>query len=349
MSQHWGSTPAVANGPLGTESVPNEPFAPQPRGGAYSLAGVLLLLYGLVPVAWVIYSLVVTDAHVGEFLEQLVNPLAHGHGVRALTPYEWAFAVALIAVGVCALRRLPAARGGALLLSTMLLFLSIREGIGLLNTEYGEAYFASDEGGWVLATRLFGLVVAVAVLAAMLRTPQRPVTDERRAQWCWLAGLAMLVAGGVKLLFIGYTAVKFGAVGEYLRQLADPSDFSPLSMRSHGLFYDASLIVAMITVGVLAVRRRGVARGASLPLMGVVLYISVYTLVGTIGSPFGVGFGDPVLDALFWVASTVPVAAAVLVLPLMALARSDDEPPALDPAGFAPLPGDVGQQHPGGH
>lgn len=118
------------------------------------VSGVLLLLYGLVPIAWVIYSLVVTETPVGDFLEQLVNPMSEGQHVRALTPYEWAFAVALVVVGICALAQRRAARGGALLLSIMLLFLSVREGIGLLDDEYRQDYFVNEEGGWILATRI---------------------------------------------------------------------------------------------------------------------------------------------------------------------------------------------------
>jgi len=320
------------------------------RTGAYVTSGVLLVLYGLVPIAWVIYSLVVTETPVGQFLEQLVNPMAEGHHVRALTPYEWAFAVALVVVGICALAQRPAARGGALLLSTMLLFLSIREGIGLLDADYRAAYEASSEGGWILATRVFGLVVAMVVLAAMLRTPQRPLAAPRRhGRLFVIAGVSMLAAGVVTLLYIGYASVQFGVVGQYLRQLVDPSDYSPLSMESNGVFYDAELMVAMLVVGVLALRQRGVARGASLPLMGVTLYVMGYSLIGLLNSPFGLGVGEPVLDALGWLAATLPVAAALVVLPIMALAGGDDEPPALDPAGFAPLPGHVSEQHAGGH
>jgi hypothetical protein len=238
-----------------------------------------------------------------------------------------------------------------LLLSVMLLFLSIREGIGLLDADYRAAYEASSEGGWILATRAFGLVVAVVVLAAMLRTPQRPLTAPRRyGRLFVIAGVSMLAAGAAKLLYMGYALVEYGVVGQYLRQLVDPSDYSPLSMESNGTFYEALLMVAMLVVGVLALRQRGVARAASLPLMGVTLYVLGYLLIGVLNAPFGVGTGEPVLDLLFWLAATLPVAAALVVLPIMALAGGgDDEPPALDPAGFAPLPGHVSEQHTGGH
>lgn len=327
MTQHGGTTPR----------------------GAYPLAGLLLVLYGLVPVAWVVYSLVVTEAPIGDFLEQLVNPVSHTYSVRALTPYEWAFAVALIVTGVCAIARRTAARGGALLLSIMLLGLSIREGVGLLDAAYRESFSHGDEGSWILATRVAGFVVAVMVIAAVLRPSDgavRRTVDSRRFL---IAGVAMLLAGAGKLAWILYSNARFGDFGAYLRDLVDASGFGPASMISSITFYDAALTVALLVVGALAVRQRRVARGAALVLSGVILYVLGYLLIGLI-SHAGETLPLPELGtALFWISSAVPVAVAVLVLPLMALARSDDEPPALDPAGFAPLPGDVGQQHSGGH
>lgn len=306
------------------------------------IAGVLLLLYGLVPIAWVIYSLVVTEAPVGEFLEQLVNPLSEGDHVRALTPYEWAFAVALIVVGICVLARRPAARGGALMLSLMLLFLSLREGIGLLDATYRDDYFHNDEGGWILATRIFGLIVAVVVLAAMAKATE----DARslRSNLLVTAGWAMLLAGVAKLAFIGAGVSEIG-LDNYLSTLFDPSGTSPLSMRSQAIYYDAAITVALLVVGALAVLQRQVARGAGLTLMGVVTYVVGYQLVAIVGSSmFSIPI-DSTVAFLFWASLVTPVAAAVIALPLLALAKD----PGSDPPGPAPLLGDVGQEHASSH
>lgn len=348
MSQIPGSA-AEPNDPFGAGYVPiGSPRTSDERHtGAYVTSGVLLLLYGLVPIAWVVYSLVVTETPAGLFLEQLVNPLAERH-VRALTHYEWAFAVVLIVVGIAALAQRRVARGGALLLSIMLLFLSIREGIGLLDSEYQDAYMASSEGGWILATRIFGLVVAVVVLAAMARATDGDWRRGTGTTGFVVAGGVLLTAGIVKLVWVIYSLAQIGALGDYLALVADPSDQSPLSMTSQQAYYDTALTVALLVAGSLAVARRPVARGASLPLAGVVLYVAAYELVGLIEQNFLPRYFT--FDALlFWASVGLPILAAIVTLVVMPFARSDREVggPQLDPAGLAPLPGHVGQQYPG--
>lgn len=324
------------------------------RDGAYVLSGVLMLLYGLVPIGWVIYGLVVSHMDFGEFLEGLVNPLAHGHSNAVLTPYEWAFAVALVVVGIGLLARRRAARGGALLFGFMLLGLSVREAVGLFDAEYRGAYGEYSEGSWILATRIFGLVVALVVLAAMLKARDRDPALRR-------ASSPAFVAAGVLILLAGLARVTSWIVTypgdhlDYLRRVFDPSDASPTSISSNVLYYDFALMIALVVVGLIAVLRRRVARGAGLALMPVAGYTAVFVLVPTmeIMPSWDLVWGNA--DAmLFLGALAFTVLAAVIAVPLLAVAsdkRLGGGQPGedLDATAFAPLPGHVGEQHPGGH
>src|SRR5690606_4464827 len=50
--------------------------------------GLLLLLYGIVPLAWTVYALSVRETPIEEFFRALVWPEVDDP-VRAMTPYEW--------------------------------------------------------------------------------------------------------------------------------------------------------------------------------------------------------------------------------------------------------------------
>src|SRR5690606_26821160 len=102
-------------------AVINDPrIADERHVNAYRVSGLLLVLYGFVPIGWTTYAFLSRDAPLGEFLRSVVWPVKT-ELVLAMTPYEWAFAVSLIVVGACALARRRAARGGAAALAVGIL------------------------------------------------------------------------------------------------------------------------------------------------------------------------------------------------------------------------------------
>ncbi|MGH3433026.1 MAG: hypothetical protein ACRDQB_09345 [Thermocrispum sp.] len=330
----------------GTGDAADRRFAEDRHTGAYLTTGVLMVLYGLVPAGWTAYTLIARDTPFGDFLLAMIWPVGDTH-VAAMSPYEWAFALALIVVGICALARRRAARGGALLFAFALLFASVREAVGLLDDAYRTEYFASDEGPWLLATRLFGLLVAVVVLSLMLRA--RDDRGPRTGLTAFtVAGVVLVLAGGLRVA--GVAVQRRGS--EYFASILDPTGESPTSMYASVIFYDATITVSLLVLGVLALLKLRVARGAALALLPVAAYVGLFTVVPLFEQlTFDAVFRSAEL-ALFVGAEVASLVAALIVVPLLATATgrrggADGQP--LDPAAFAPFPGDVGQQHPGRH
>lgn len=324
--------------------VPDTGRADDRHTGAYVTSGVLLLLYGLVPAGWTAYTLIVRETPLGDFLLALLWPSGETH-VMAMTPYEWAFAVALIVVGCFGLARRRVARGGALLFSVALLAVSLREAYGLLDTAYRTEYFQSEEGPWLLATRLFGLVVGVVVLTLMLRAK-----DERDLRpgpsLLVAAGAVMAAAGVLRLLAL---SVRPEGFVDYVTAVVDPTLTSPSSMFGSVIFYHATITVALLVAGVMAMQHLRVARGMALALLPVAAYTSLNLVVPILEYVSLDAMFDSVEGALYIGAELLTVVAAVAGLVLLAMAVRQRPEPPLDPAAFAPLPGDVGQQNPGGH
>ncbi|OKI09974.1 hypothetical protein A6A06_04980 [Streptomyces sp. CB02923] len=139
---------------------------------AYRTAGAALALYGCALTAWTVYGIVQGDGSLWDFFEGLFNPRA-SFFMWTLGPGEWALVVALLAVaaGALALRRV--ARTGALLLGWVMLAQSAREAVGLCHAGYRQLYAAEPLGGWVLATRVLGLLAALVVVVSLLRADGR--------------------------------------------------------------------------------------------------------------------------------------------------------------------------------
>lgn len=322
--------------------VPGDRRADEHHANAYVTTGLLLVLYGLVPAGWTAYTLIVRDTPIEDFLLAVVWPSEENH-VLAMTPYEWAFAVALIVVGCVALARRRVARGGALLFAIALVALSLREVVGLLDSAYRAAYFASDEGPWLLATRLSGLLVGAVVLTLMLRAKDE--RDARQGSSLLLAaGVVMAIAGALRLAAV---VVQPESALNYLVEVVDPTGSSPARMAGSVTFYHATITVALIVGAVLALTHRRIARGLGLALLPVAGYATLQAVVPLLEFvPLHVAFDD-FPSGLYVGSELLTVLAAVVGIPLLALAARQRPEPPLDPAAFAPLPGHLGQQDTG--
>ncbi|WP_018541609.1 MULTISPECIES: hypothetical protein [unclassified Streptomyces] len=142
--------------------------------GAYHTTAFFLTLYAAALTAWTVYGIVQGDGSVWDFVEGLFNPGA-SPASQLVGPYEWAFAAAFLATAGLAVAHRRPARSAALFSGSFLLAVSLREAVGLFDAAYRDQYATDPLGGWALATRVLGLVVAVVVLAAML-----PATEGRR-------------------------------------------------------------------------------------------------------------------------------------------------------------------------
>ncbi|RMI43992.1 hypothetical protein EBN88_06055 [Streptomyces triticirhizae] len=255
---------------------------------------MLLLIFGGGVIAWVITG--INDSPVSsadDLFRALVDPL-RPVDLRALTPYEWMFAVALVTVAVLALCQRRVARGGALVLAFLLLALCLRQAVGALDDGYRAGFDAPTYGPWTLATYAVGLLIAVTVLILLL--PAREAAREPAGQLPPHPGehpggprpLGTLgVLGGGLLIALALADLAWTldnqrlaaeydlkSWGEYFRDLVDPSLFhSPTSLTSGIYFHEAALAISMLVVGVLACLGRPVARGAGLTLLAMAAYL----------------------------------------------------------------------------
>ncbi|RLL69376.1 hypothetical protein [Streptomyces sp. Z26] len=327
------------------------------RGSGDARAGLLLLLYGAVVLAWTVHGGWTGSAPLGDLLLVLVDASVPAPPAY-LGPYEWVAAAALITVGVLGLRGAPAARGGAVLLGGLLLALSLRETAGLLDATYRESFFATGMGRWALATRVLGLAVAVAVLVLTLsprgrgasrpegREPGPPEGRGHRA-----AGVLLTVQGLANTGWFAYNAHLLWDAGKlghggYVRVVVDPTVLADrVGYGTNVTFYEAALACALLAVGPLLVLRPRAARGAALVLAGILLYVAVRGVValGTVGE------FSPYLqeDAAVLRLATLAFALVTALVTLTSTARAAD--PADVPGGAyaPPAPGDHGQPHVG--
>lgn len=263
--------------------------APEHSGG-YLAAGLSLGVYGVVLCAWAGYDLAQSDALAWDFVEALVNPGVSGPA-PLLGPYEWAFAVASLAVGGLAMAQRRAARSGALLLACLLLAVSLREGVGLLDADYRDQYSTDPLGGWALATRGLGLLAALVVATVLARaTEQRGHAGSGAGRaggpGAWrlrasrVCGVLFLVMGAGRLgwLLRDLSAPEVDA-GRYLRDVVDASEFGTLHLAAVAEFTTLGSVIALLALGVLACRGRRDVRGALLVFAGMQLYLTVRTVV----------------------------------------------------------------------
>ncbi|MEU3275106.1 hypothetical protein ABZ639_30015 [Saccharomonospora sp. NPDC006951] len=246
----------------------------------YLASGILLVLFGAVLVGWVIYGFTIRTTSAGEFIGGLVG--AEQVSLQLLSPYEWAFAIALLVTGVLALCQRKVARGAALLLMWMLLALSLREVVGLFMPGYLHAYRTEFAGGWVLAARGFGLVVSIVVLLMMLRAKERDQDARGRvvSRGQVAAGSLLVVYGLAELGWILYLRARLHAeFGGYLRYLVDASVDRPTQVGTDGDWYRAALVVALLVVGALLIKGVGAGAGAGLTLAALQLYLTLRMIV----------------------------------------------------------------------
>ncbi|MEU9120326.1 hypothetical protein AB0C96_10760 [Streptomyces sp. NPDC048506] len=260
------------------------------HGNAYLATGLSLALYGGTLIAWTVYGIAQGGGGFGDFLEGLFNPGA-SPASQVLGPYEWSFTVVFLVIAGLALAQRRVARSAALLSALLLLAVSVREGVGLLDAAYRDQYRNDPLGGWTLATRGLGLVVAVVVLCAMLpaserrrsgpgkgRPAVRPDAGWRRPSR--ICGVLFLLLGLARL---GWTVRDLTASGlgaaHYLRGAVDGSLLGTLDLAATVEFTTVSSVAVLLVLGVLALRARHDVRGALLVFAGVELYLTVRTVV----------------------------------------------------------------------
>ncbi|MGW7487889.1 hypothetical protein [Streptomyces sp. NPDC054786] len=260
------------------------------HSGAYLATALSLLLYSGVLIAWTIYGIAQGDGNVWDFLEGLFNP-GDSPTAQILGPYEWAFAMAFLVIAGLALARRRVARSAALLSGFILLAVSLREGVGLFDAAYRYQYSNDSLGGWVLATRGLGLVVALVVLFTLFPATERrrgghptaPGVGDPEAWWrrssriCGVLFLLMCLAR------IGWTVHALTAsevdTGQYLRGVVDGSVLRTLDLAAPHEFTTVGSVCVLLLLGVLAFRGRREVRGALLLFAVLELYMTVRTVV----------------------------------------------------------------------
>ncbi|MCZ1007960.1 hypothetical protein [Streptomyces lydicus] len=280
------------------------------HGGAYRTTATSLALYSGVLLAWTAYGIAQGDGNTWDFLEGLFNPGA-SPTTQILGPYEWAFTVGFLAIAGLALARRRVARSAALLCGWVLLAVSLREGVGLTDAAYRDLYHHDPLGGWVLATRGLGLVVALVVLCTMFPATERrrggrpsttavdgPAADDLAVDGPAASGLAAngpeiwqrrpsRICGMLFLLMslarlgwlVGDLATPEGNVGHYLHDAVDGSVLGTLDLAAPSAFTTLGSVLALLVLGVLAVRGRREVRGALLVFAALELYMTVRTVV----------------------------------------------------------------------
>jgi hypothetical protein len=181
MMLRAGERPAA-----GTAGVPG---APAPGSQLYVIAGGLMLVLGLALVGWIVRMLTRDDRiDAGSYFKGLVDAGESYYPVLAGSAEFWeaVFAVSLLVVGALALMRRPVARGAAITVLGVYLYINVRRMIGMTITDYPDVApdertipvlgwdgYTEDLEGWLLlATYVGGSLIAVAVIAMMLRAPE---------------------------------------------------------------------------------------------------------------------------------------------------------------------------------
>uniref|UniRef100_UPI0014084D2E hypothetical protein n=1 Tax=Streptomyces sp. YIM 98790 TaxID=2689077 RepID=UPI0014084D2E len=259
--------------------------APAEHAAGFVVSGVLLLVFAGAVTAWLVDGIVTYEVPVGDFLKGIVVPDTTGTSA-VLGPYEWALTAALLVTGVLSVAMRSAARGAGLLLAFLLLALTLRQGVGLLDAHYREALTEGHHGAWQLVTYGAGLGISVVVLIVLLRAreaPYRPPGGALRT-----AGVLLLLCGAVSAAWL-VDGERFaqrylgGGWGDFFHGLVDASaphhPASSLAPASSD-FYAVALAVALPAVGVLALAGRPAARGAGVLLLAVQAYFALRYFTG---------------------------------------------------------------------
>ncbi|WP_419994105.1 hypothetical protein [Streptomyces boninensis] len=185
---------------MGRSGTADHRMLPGSEERPYLISGVLMLFLGLATLGWLLRRYIdpvsagsaFADNHLLDYAEGLVNAggpmLTEFAGSEAF--YETAYAVGFLVLGTLALLRRPVARGGALVLSSIMLYLNLRQLAGITFTgqetpatsplptdrvfipSWG-SYAGSWEGRLWLATLVLGTIAAATVLVMLLRAPGR--------------------------------------------------------------------------------------------------------------------------------------------------------------------------------
>ncbi|QRX93835.1 hypothetical protein [Streptomyces noursei] len=317
--------------------------APQ-HHGAYHTTAFFLTLYATALTAWTVYGIVQGDGSVWDFVEGLFNPGA-SPASQLVGPYEWAFAAAFLATAGLAVAHRRPARSAALFSGFFLLAVSLREAVGLCDAAYRDQYATDPLGGWALATRVLGLVVAVVVLTTMLPATEtrprrrtrsdppapRPAPGARDRRLSRICGVLFLAMGVTRLVWTVHELTLTGMdTFRYLRGAVDGSVLGTLNLAASTEFTTLGSVLGFFLLGWLAFRARRDLRGALLVFASVELYLTVRTVVWlTVTDFFNQSFETP-QGALSMAITAFGLAAMTSVVVLVMGWRSERESPAAE-------------------
>lgn len=311
--------------------------------GAYHTTAFFLTLYASALAAWTVYGIVQGDGSLWDFVEGLFNPGA-SPASQLVGPYEWAFAAAFLATAGLAVAHRRAARSAALFSGCFLLAVSLREAVGLFDAAYRDQYATDPLGGWALATRVLGLVVAVAVLTTMFPAAEhrrrrraesapaapRPAPCARDRRLSRICGVLFLVMGLARLAWTVRDLTTAGMdTARYLRGAVDGSVLGTLNLAASTEFTTLGSVLGFLVLGIPAFRARRDVRGGLLVFASIQLYLTVRTVVWlTVTDFFNQSFETPE-GALSMATTAFELAAmtsAVVLVMGTGAGRGDDVP-----------------------
>lgn len=341
--------PGYAYGPPGFG--PPHPFAPPPTTGrtprrhvgAHVTSGILLTVFACALAAWIGYTAVTLRVDV----DTLLNSLIKNDGRQRLlvfTAHEWAFAVALLVVGIATLALRRTARGSALLLAFLLLGVGARQINGLTRADYRDVMFHTEHGTLIVLTYVFAFLAGATVIILMLvardrDVPREPASGGRRA-----AGVLLILIGALQGYWYARGLREFneglgggggrGAFAEWWHEALNINARGGYAASAGATYYQSALIAAFLVVGVLLLRNTPAARGAALALLGIAVYLQLRDLAGIEYDQLSSYYEDSTVG---WSLTSSFAAGAAMLLAL-ALARHTPRPYVPPQYPPAPLP-----------
>ncbi|AKH82863.1 hypothetical protein AA958_12145 [Streptomyces sp. CNQ-509] len=261
--------------------------APRRHLGAYLTAAVLLTALGRLIIVWISYDFDYVNTGFGDFLKALYDPRVILEP-ELFGPYVWAFTVALMVTGLVAALNRRAGRGAALLCGFVMFATATRELIGLASSDRFRQWYigGNDLEVAIIASWSMVLLFSVTVVVLMLRAADRPAAGRagvsaQGSQLYVIAGGLMVVLGLALVGWIVRMLTREGVdKGSYFKGLVDAGENPYPVLAGSGDFWAAVFPVALLVLGVLALIRRPVVRGASITLLGVLLYLYVRQMIG---------------------------------------------------------------------
>ncbi|MEO3767777.1 hypothetical protein [Streptomyces sp. B8F3] len=261
--------------------------APRRHLGAYLTAAVLLTALGRMVIVWIYYDFDYVHTEAEDFLKALYDPRVILEP-ELFSPYVWAFTVALLATGLVAALNRRAGRGAALLCGFVMFATAARELIGLATSDQFRQWYigGNDLEVAIITSWAMVLLFSATVVVLMLRAGDRPAAGAagmpaRGSQLYVIAGGLMVVLGLALVGWIVRMLTREGVdKGAYFKGLVDAGENPYPALAGSGEFWSAVFPVALLVLGVLALMRRPVVRGASITLLGVLLYLYVRQMIG---------------------------------------------------------------------